>query len=93
MADIPAGGYQQADVPDPAVWDLITRFDQNYSAMLQSLEAAWTHGDPSALQLGQSGLGSHASLSNTLSGNSAIAFGCHWVRSRFPYIAWPSRNT
>lgn len=49
MADIPAGGYRQAEVPDLAVWDLIIRFDQDYTAMLRSLELAWRHGDDSAL--------------------------------------------
>jgi len=45
MADIPPGGYQQADVPDGAVWNLITTFDQTYSEMLRNLELAWWHGD------------------------------------------------
>ena len=49
MADIPEGGYQQADVSDPAVWDLITRFDQTYSEMLRNLQDAWTHGDADQL--------------------------------------------
>ena len=49
MADIPEGGYQQANVPDPAVWDLISRFDQTYSEMLRKIQDAWTHGDPAVL--------------------------------------------
>ncbi|MEQ9244381.1 MAG: ferritin-like domain-containing protein, partial [Nitratireductor sp.] len=49
MADIPAGGYRQADVPDIVVWDLIHTFDQRYSSMLRFLEAAWMHGDASSL--------------------------------------------
>ena len=49
MADVPAGGYRQADVPDLAAWDLITRVDHDYSDMLRSLEAAWQHGDSDAL--------------------------------------------
>jgi photosystem II stability/assembly factor-like uncharacterized protein len=49
MADIPQLGYQQADVPDPAIWDLIARFDQQYSDMLRELQAAWVHGDDGAL--------------------------------------------
>jgi photosystem II stability/assembly factor-like uncharacterized protein len=49
MADIPAGGYQQADVPDPTVWELIQRFDRQYSDMLRLLQDAWTHGDPAIL--------------------------------------------
>lgn len=47
MADIPPGGYQQADVPDMAVWELIQRFDRHYSDMLRLLQDAWTHGDGS----------------------------------------------
>jgi photosystem II stability/assembly factor-like uncharacterized protein len=49
MADIPAGGYQQADVPDIAVWELIQRFDDEYSSMLRLLQDAWTHGDGAIL--------------------------------------------
>lgn len=49
LADIPAGGYQQSDVSDPAVWDLIQRFDMQYSEMLRLLQDAWTHGDPAKL--------------------------------------------
>jgi photosystem II stability/assembly factor-like uncharacterized protein len=49
MADVPAGGYQQTDVPDLAVWDLVSRLDHGYSDMLRSLEAAWQHGDGGAL--------------------------------------------
>jgi photosystem II stability/assembly factor-like uncharacterized protein len=50
MACIPAGGYQQSDVPDIAIWDLITRFDQQYSEMLRLLEQAWTHGNQTFLR-------------------------------------------
>lgn len=49
MADIPPGGYQQADVPDIAVWELIQRFDHEYSGMLRLLQDAWTHGDGAIL--------------------------------------------
>jgi ferritin-like protein len=49
MADIPAGGYLQADVPDIATWELITRFDQQYSTLLQLLQQAWTHGNQTFL--------------------------------------------
>ena len=49
MADIPAGGYLQADVPDLATWDLIHTLDQRYSSMLRFLEAAWLNGDASSL--------------------------------------------
>jgi photosystem II stability/assembly factor-like uncharacterized protein/uncharacterized membrane protein len=49
MADVPPGGYQQADVPDPAVWDLITRFDRQYSDLLRTLQRAWTNGDAGEL--------------------------------------------
>jgi photosystem II stability/assembly factor-like uncharacterized protein len=45
MVDIPAGGYQQADVADPATWNLITTSDQQYSQMLRLLQSAWEHGD------------------------------------------------
>ena len=45
MADIPAGGYQQADVSDLATWNLITMFDEQYSQMLRLLQSAWEHGD------------------------------------------------
>lgn len=45
MADIPPGGYQHADVLDIATWELIQRFDREYSKMLQLLQDAWTHGD------------------------------------------------
>src|SRR5215467_1653154 len=50
MADIPAGGYQQADVPDLATWELITRFDKQYSDLLRELQNAWTHGDDGLLE-------------------------------------------
>ena len=43
MADIPAGGYRQGDVPDPTVWELIQRFDHQYSEMLRLLQMAWTN--------------------------------------------------
>ncbi|CCE98521.1 hypothetical protein SFHH103_04030 (plasmid) [Sinorhizobium fredii HH103] len=49
MANIPAGGYLQADVPDLATWDLIHTLDQRYSSMLRFLEAAWLNGDASSL--------------------------------------------
>ncbi len=49
MADIPAGGYQQADVPDAEVWDMIERFDRAYSEMLRKLQATWTDGTPASL--------------------------------------------
>jgi len=42
MADIPRGGYTRADVPDLAIWELIERFDREYSEMLRLLEQAWT---------------------------------------------------
>lgn len=49
MADIPEGGYRKVDVPDPAVWDLIERFDRAYSDMLRLLQGAWTDGMVGAL--------------------------------------------
>jgi hypothetical protein len=45
MAEIPQGGYLQADVPDPVVWNLMTMFDQQFSEMLRNLEMTWEHGD------------------------------------------------
>ena len=45
MADIPAGGYQKADVPD-AVWQLIDSFDVTFTLMLHQLAKAWN--DPTA---------------------------------------------
>ena len=45
MADIPAGGYRQADVPDATIWDQIVQFDQAYSDVLRKLQSAWTHGN------------------------------------------------
>jgi hypothetical protein len=50
MADVLAGGYQQQDVHDIATWELITRFDREYSTMLRLLQEAWTHGDQSFLR-------------------------------------------
>ncbi len=49
MADVPEGGYQKADVPDAVVWELIERFDRQYSEMLRLLQKAWTHGDEQIL--------------------------------------------
>jgi hypothetical protein len=49
MVDIPPGGYQQQDVPDPEVWDLIERFDRTYSEMLRLLQRAWLNGDVGTL--------------------------------------------
>ena len=49
MADIPEGGYQRGDVPDPATWELIERFDRQYSSMLRLLEQAWLHGNQAIL--------------------------------------------
>lgn len=46
MADIPAGGYQKADVADTAVWSLIEQFDISYTSMLHQLRMAWE--DPNA---------------------------------------------
>jgi photosystem II stability/assembly factor-like uncharacterized protein len=42
VADIPAGGYQRQDVPDLETWDLIERFDREYSIMLRLLQTTWT---------------------------------------------------
>ena len=62
MADIPTGGYQQADAPDQAVWELIQRFDREYSQMLRLLENTWIHGD--AAILGDA-IGAMLSMGNT----------------------------
>lgn len=56
MADIPEGGYQPADVPDAATWNLIELFDRQYSGMLKGLESAWQHGDPGTLSISISGM-------------------------------------
>lgn len=45
MADIPASGYQQSDVPEADVWNLMATFDQTFSEMLRLLEKAWATGD------------------------------------------------
>jgi hypothetical protein len=57
MADVPPGGYRREDVPDIETWDLIERFDGQYSGMLRQLQDAWVHGDPSILggAIGQMG--------------------------------------
>ncbi len=49
MADVPEGGYRRPDVHDAAVWELIERFDRQYSEMLRLLQKAWTHGDEEIL--------------------------------------------
>lgn len=43
MATIPKNGYLEKNVPDAAVWENITKFDQIYSLMLLEIERAWTH--------------------------------------------------
>ncbi|HYH64288.1 MAG TPA: ferritin-like protein [Urbifossiella sp.] len=45
MADIPPGGYRQADV-SADVWTLLHEFDTTYSLMLRQLTRAWR--DPNA---------------------------------------------
>lgn len=55
MADIPKGGYVQADVPDLATWDLIRTFDQRYSNMLRLLEDAWRNGNSLSAAVGEMG--------------------------------------
>jgi hypothetical protein len=40
MADIPKGGYQQADV-SAAGWKLIKQFDETFTLMLKQLTLAW----------------------------------------------------
>jgi rubrerythrin len=49
MADIPEGGYCQADVPNAETWDLINTFDQRYSNMLRLLQDAWLQGEQTIL--------------------------------------------
>lgn len=48
MADIPAGGYLQEEVP-AGIWEPIHAFDQAYTAMLERLEAAWNGGGATAM--------------------------------------------
>lgn len=61
MADVPPGGYRQADVPDIATWDLIDTFDRHYSNMLRLLQSAWQHGDDGYLWEAISTMGSMGS--------------------------------
>lgn len=48
MAEVPAGGYQQADVSQQ-VWDLLIEFDKNFTTMLNQLQSAWESGNSSLL--------------------------------------------
>ena len=48
MARVPRGGYQEKQV-DPAVWNLLNRFDTAYSDLLRLLQEAWTLDGQSAL--------------------------------------------
>jgi hypothetical protein len=66
MADIPATGYQPADVPDVAVWDLIERFDRQYSEMLRLLQLAWTNGDIGTLWQSITRMGQMTQTARTL---------------------------
>ncbi|MHC2585360.1 ferritin-like domain-containing protein [Bradyrhizobium diazoefficiens] len=66
MADIPAGGYLQAEVPDMATWDLIQTFDQRYSNMLRLLETAWLNGNQPSLFEAISEMGQMASVASQL---------------------------
>ena len=45
MADIPKGGYRQADV-SADVWKLVRQFDETFTLMLKQLTLAWS--DPNA---------------------------------------------
>ncbi len=44
MAKVPDGGYRREDVSSEEVWALLKTFDQNYSLMLNQLQAAWQPG-------------------------------------------------
>jgi photosystem II stability/assembly factor-like uncharacterized protein len=66
MADIPDGGYKLADVPDPTTWDLIVRFDQEYSKMLRNLQDAWTHGETREIWMAVTAMLSMSKIGNTL---------------------------
>jgi hypothetical protein len=44
VAAVPLGGYQRADV-SPAVWNLLTTFDREFTAMLSQLTRAWETGN------------------------------------------------
>ncbi len=48
MADVPVGGYQQAEVSQQ-VWDLLEEFDKNFTSMLNLLQSAWESGNSSLL--------------------------------------------
>jgi hypothetical protein len=50
MAQIPAGGYPRpGERLPPAAADLLTRFDQQYTVVLQELQATWADGDQGRL--------------------------------------------
>jgi photosystem II stability/assembly factor-like uncharacterized protein len=66
MHDIPANGYQRADVPDVAVWELIERFDRQYSEMLRLLQQAWTDGDIATLWQSVGRMGQMQTTARTL---------------------------
>ncbi len=48
VAEIPEGGYQQADV-SKEVWYYLDQFDTTYTILLNQLEAAWTTGGQAPL--------------------------------------------
>lgn len=48
VATIPQGGYLKADV-SPEVWTALRGFDEAYTAMLDSLQSAWAHGDQTGM--------------------------------------------
>lgn len=50
MAPVPAGGYQQSAVPDPAIWRSIEDFDRQFTGVLGRLESAWQQGDSEQLR-------------------------------------------
>ena len=47
VAEVPAGGYRQSDVP-AETWQLMTEFDAIYTQVLMNLEEAWTNGSQAA---------------------------------------------
>ncbi|MEO0576572.1 MAG: ferritin-like protein [Pseudomonadota bacterium] len=48
VANVPKGGYLKTDVA-PDVWSALRSFDEAYTAMLDSLQSAWSHGDQTGM--------------------------------------------
>lgn len=48
MARVPFGGYAKSDVT-PQVWQLLEKFDANFTSVLNQLQAAWQDGSSDSL--------------------------------------------